>query len=110
MSPNKSEYHCICIDGFTGDHCEINVNECLSNPCKNKGQCIDGINNYTCNCDNTGYTGPTCELDIDECDTNPCINQGYCFNYYGTYVCHCRNGFYGKNCENVSITIFNNSF
>jgi len=27
--------------GFTGPQCEINVDECLSNPCLNHGRCYD---------------------------------------------------------------------
>ena len=36
------------------------VDECDSSPCQNGGTCVDGINSYTCDCDD-GYTGPDCE-------------------------------------------------
>ena len=36
------------------------VDECASNPCHNGGQCIDGINWFTCQCV-AGYTGEFCE-------------------------------------------------
>ena len=36
------------------------VNECGSNPCKNGGECTDGVNSYTCQC-NSGYSGANCE-------------------------------------------------
>ena len=26
-------YYCECLDGFNGTNCEIEVNECASNPC-----------------------------------------------------------------------------
>ena len=36
------------------------VDECSSNPCENGGTCIDGINEYSCQCV-AGYTGLNCE-------------------------------------------------
>ena len=30
-------------DGFEGDTCEIDIDDCLSNPCQNDGTCIDEI-------------------------------------------------------------------
>lgn len=34
----------------TGQHCDVNINECISQPCQNDGTCIDEINGYTCQC------------------------------------------------------------
>ena len=36
------------------------VNECVDEPCKNGGTCIDEFNEYICNCA-SGYTGINCE-------------------------------------------------
>ena len=33
---------------------------CIDNGCVN-GQCKDGINSYTCDCNGTGYNGKLCE-------------------------------------------------
>ena len=33
---------------------------CAANPCKNSGTCVDGQDNYTCQCAK-GWTGPTCD-------------------------------------------------
>ena len=38
----------------------LDIDECESRPCMNNGTCIDGLNNYTCECV-AGYTGPNCE-------------------------------------------------
>ena len=37
-----------------------NIDECMSNPCKNGATCSDGVNKYTCTCVD-GYTGDMCE-------------------------------------------------
>lgn len=39
----------ICA-GFKGVHCELEVNECQSNPCVNNGQCVDKVNRFQCLC------------------------------------------------------------
>ena len=37
-----------------------NVDECLSTPCQNNATCYDGVNMFTCSCDD-GYEGGLCE-------------------------------------------------
>lgn len=54
---------------FAGVNCEVNIDECESNPCLNGAECLDGINNYTCSCV-LGFTGRNCEINIDECEVS----------------------------------------
>lgn len=41
---------------FLGNNCEIEVNECLSQPCQNGGSCIDELDSFSCQCPH-GITG-----------------------------------------------------
>ena len=40
------------------------MNECCSQPCVNDGTCIDGVNEFICQCCD-GYTGTCCETGND---------------------------------------------
>lgn len=50
------DQRCVCPEGFEGDKCEINIDDCEDNDCENNSTCVDGINNYTCMC-SPEYTG-----------------------------------------------------
>ncbi|XP_056374179.1 neurocan core protein isoform X2 [Hyla sarda] len=78
---NGSTYSCICHKGYTGENCEIDIDECLSNPCQNGGTCIDEINSFLCLC-LPSYGGSTCGKDTEGCDHNWHKFQGFCYRYF----------------------------
>uniref|UniRef100_A0A8C9G5E9 Delta-like protein n=1 Tax=Pavo cristatus TaxID=9049 RepID=A0A8C9G5E9_PAVCR len=92
---------CRCRAGFSGQKCEININDCARSPCSNGGTCHDLINDYTCTC-LPGYSGRNCDIKTrDECASGPCENGGTCYSglYSANFVCYCPSGFMGSRCE-----------
>lgn len=51
---------------FTGQTCEVDINECVRNPCTNGGVCENLRGGFQCHC-NPGFTGDLCETDNDDC-------------------------------------------
>ena len=46
----QTPFFCLCAAGWAGKQCQIDVDECSSNPCQNGGVCIDAIGSYQCAC------------------------------------------------------------
>ena len=69
-------YTCECADGFSGVFCDVNVDDCVGDPCVN-GTCVDDVSTFHCVCD-AGFYGDLCELEVDECLSSPCGAHGSC--------------------------------
>ena len=74
-----------------GKQCQLNIDECGSSPCQNKGICLDKIDAYQCRCQ-TGYNGTNCENKIDWCAVNQCSENSNCSSGLSTYTCDCFQG------------------
>jgi len=89
---------CFCKDGFQGDSCSEDVDECESgdNDCADQGKaCLNTIGSYKCGCE-SGYemnvAAGKCE-DIDECLAGPCGAHAKCANTDGGFMCTCDAGY-----------------
>ncbi|XP_072000223.1 uncharacterized protein [Engystomops pustulosus] len=74
------------------------IDECLSNPCKNGGTCNDLVNGFSCSCP-PGHSGIMCENDSTGCVSNPCWNGATCSDSGSGFSCSCVQGYTGRFCE-----------
>ncbi|XP_038058462.1 protein jagged-1-like [Patiria miniata] len=81
----------ICYSGWEGSNCELDYDECQSNPCAN-GACVNGVDQFSCSCTD-GWTGTTCNIDVDDCASTPCKNGGTCHDHVAFFTCACPPGF-----------------
>ncbi len=113
LSSPSSSYSCECPPGYTGTNCEVNVDDCVSEPCINGGSCEDGVGGYVCQC-SEGITGENCEIRCPEgyegefcetrgaqsCSAASCENGGSCVETSrGGFNCLCPSTHTGSRCE-----------
>lgn len=78
-----SFYSIYLIDNsFVGQGCEINIDECASNPCLNDGLCIDEVNQFTCECAAGFMVSPGLQVTFSQ----PCFKSAkgiYSMTFFG---------------------------
>ena len=52
----NGNYTCICVNGWGGQNCTVNIDDCLTRPCYYGGTCHDKVGYYHCECP-LGKTG-----------------------------------------------------
>ncbi|XP_055752026.1 delta and Notch-like epidermal growth factor-related receptor [Salvelinus fontinalis] len=95
-------FTCICPPGFQGDLCQLQVDHCLSQPCRNGATCSSSLAGPRCYC-TEGYQGSMCEQRVDPCASSPCHNNGSCFPQGPglDFGCSCAAGFTGPTCAQL---------
>ena len=97
----------VCPAGFTGDYCEIDIDDCAGAQCHHYSTCVDLVNNYTCSC-GPRWSGRLCDIFLGSLcnktnnnNTDVCENGGICRDTLdkNNYTCTCYPGFTGRNCE-----------
>jgi hypothetical protein len=121
ISSNGHGEHCVCPDGYTGLHCEIQVKMCtktsaLTKYCYHGAACVyDDYGNPMCDCsvahtDHKSYLGTNCELEATtrctpglEQDAKDafCSDHGVCITDPETrhQGCVCEDGWTGDLCD-----------
>lgn len=96
----------ICTEGWTGESCDENIDDCAATPCGRHGHCEDELNSYTCHC-LPGYEGVNCETNINECLRIECLNGGTCLDRVNAYTCLCIDGYRGDRCDEFDACLSN---
>ena len=86
---------------FAGHRCDIDIDDCASDPCQNKGTCTDLVNGYNCTCTDE-WMGETCVIQYDACtpELQNCKNNATCTTTPPSrdFHCECVPGFSGSDC------------
>jgi len=77
-------FRCECPSDWTGQFCEIPINQTLgcaaiedAHPCQHNSNCTQGDGGYECECE-FGWTGKNCQYTLKDCEVqNPC-DRGEC--------------------------------
>uniref|UniRef100_A0A3B3XEG2 Crumbs cell polarity complex component 1 n=1 Tax=Poecilia mexicana TaxID=48701 RepID=A0A3B3XEG2_9TELE len=86
---------------FTGTTCELQVDQCQSQPCLHRGTCVNHAAGFRCIC-HVGFQGDRCEIDTDDCQEQPCQNGALCVDGVNEYSCDCSHtAFTGPHCETL---------
>ncbi len=82
LSSSPFNYTCLCDSGYTGQHCEVNIDDCVTATCPEDSDCVDGVESYSCVC-HGGFVGENCT------SLGGVTLEGECVCRVGPSVCVC---------------------
>ncbi|KAK2104900.1 Protein jagged-2 [Saguinus oedipus] len=122
VSQPGGNFSCVCDSGFTGTYCHesewprraglglgwpaapaylltpADIDDCLGQPCRNGGTCIDEVDAFRCFCP-SGWEGELCDTNPNDCLPDPCHSRGHCYDLVNDFYCACDDGWKGKTCH-----------
>ncbi|XP_067890290.1 vitamin K-dependent protein S [Heterodontus francisci] len=107
----EAAFSCLCKEGWQGDRCQHDIDECKSGVLKEKAcnhSCYNVPGSYRCFCEDGFYMHSdkrTC-IDQNECLMQPNIcGKAACTNLPGAYECKCDTGYSfnstSKDCNDI---------
>lgn len=99
VSESKEAARLMQNTGFYGSgNCDIDVDECASNPCQNGATCYESLSGWTCQCAE-GWSGSSCTSAVSQIcapSENDCSIHATCTHTgSGTHTCQCKHGWQG---------------
>ena len=68
----------VYFTGFSGRHCDVDIDDCIPSPCYFGGKCHDELNGFSCECKD-GFLGYGCEAVVRQCKfIHPCGDNAVC--------------------------------
>ena len=103
---NATNCTCECDPGWTGPACNVEIDECQPDPCKNGAPCMDQLADFYCDCSKIPgqYGGTYCESKVT-CAQQPCGDdeRNNCNDEAHTTLsgiqCLCNKRWLGDRCE-----------
>lgn len=116
-------YTCVCAPGYTGTHCETEIDECaIYQPCQNGATCTDLVADYSCEClefspSRSNYGGKNCSVYLRGCDQGSDCKNGQCVPTLKSelpiakhgYICRCHPGYTGQLCDTSTTFTFSSN-
>ena len=75
MNVSSTDFFCVCVDGWTGRHCEKKVDYCANVTCKNGGVCRGSLRDFKYECMSASQSGRFCETVANSLVVRQTVNK-----------------------------------